>query len=245
MDFMYEIFDDLPRQGPGDDESTRKALSLVKNLPSNADILDVGCGCGKQTLELARNTKGKITAVDTYQYFLDRLKADAEKLGFQSRIETLNISMTVMNFAPFSFDLIWSEGAVYIMGFERGLWEWRRFLKPQSFIAVTEIVWLKENIPSDLKSYWEKKYPEMKTLNENLQVVKNLGYDLLGHFTLPKTCWLDNFYAPLEIRLKTLRQKYQDNIEALKVLDMNKKEADLYKKYSDYYGYEFFVMRDQ
>ena len=60
MDLIYEVFNaDLPRQGPGDNKSTKKAFSYLE-LPSDPCILDVGCGNGMQTLELARLTNGGI-----------------------------------------------------------------------------------------------------------------------------------------------------------------------------------------
>ena len=40
-----------------------------------------------------------------------------------------------------------------------------------------------------------------------------------------------------------LREKYRANIEAMSVLEMEQKEIDLFRKYSNYYGYVFYVMR--
>ena len=58
------LFDGLTQQGPGSEASTKKALSLLPTLPPNPRILDVGCGPGRQTITLAKETGGKVVAVD-------------------------------------------------------------------------------------------------------------------------------------------------------------------------------------
>ena len=90
MEYFYELFSSLPRGGPGDNKSTRKAFSYLKNLPDEPLILDIGCGPGMQTLELAKISNGKIIALDNYQPFLDILKQNVKKAGFNNRIITKN-----------------------------------------------------------------------------------------------------------------------------------------------------------
>ena len=121
LDIFFELHQDLPREGPGDNPSTRKALSFLKELPPQPLILDIGCGPGMQTIELARCTKGKIIATDTHQPFLDKLKQRAQAEGLSDKITAVNMSMFDLEFEAKSFDAIWSEGAIYIMSFEQGL----------------------------------------------------------------------------------------------------------------------------
>lgn len=78
MEYFHELFRSLPRAGPGDNNSTQKAFSCLKSLPSEPFILDIGCGYGVQTLELARSSKGTIIALDNYQPFLDGLEKNAK-----------------------------------------------------------------------------------------------------------------------------------------------------------------------
>jgi SAM-dependent methyltransferase len=242
MEYFYELYTGLPRGGPGDNESTRKAFSYLKNLSSEPLILDIGCGPGMQTLELARISKGKIIALDNYQPFLDILKQNAIKEGFEKRIIPKNQSMLEMNFKNGTFDLIWSEGALYQMGFQNGLKKCYHLLKKGGYLAVTEGVILKSDAPADAKKFWEE-YPDVKDIKGNINLIKQEHFDLIAHFTLPVSSWTEQYYAPLEKKLRELKKKYQGNTTALQVFAGSEKEIETYKKNSNYVGYEFFIMQ--
>jgi SAM-dependent methyltransferase len=243
MEYFYELFCGLPRGGPGDNNSTRKAFSYLKNLPSEPLILDIGCGPGMQTCELARLSHGKIIALDNYQPFLDILMQNAIKEGFDKRIIPKNQSMLEMDFKDSSFDVIWSEGALYSMGFQNGLKRCHQLLKNKGYLGVTEAVLLLPNLPEPLQEFWDKEYPDIKDVKSNISLIQAEGFDLLSHFTLPKSSWIDNYYSPMEKRIKELKKKYYDNKIALQVFEACEKEIQVYNKYSDYFGYEFFVMQ--
>lgn len=243
MEIFFEIHNDLPREGPGNNESTKKAFYFLKQLPLNPRILDIGCGPGMQTIQLAKMANCKIIALDTHQPFLDELNRRAKREGVQERIETVNTSMFSMDFKNNFFDVIWSEGAIYIFGFEKGLKEWHRFLKRRGYFVVSEVSWLKQNPPEEVKDFWNKYYPSIKLIKENIQIIKNLGYNFLYNFIIPESGWWDKYYIPLENRISLLQKKYQGNIEANKALDQELEEIILYRKYSEYYGYVFYIMQ--
>jgi ubiquinone/menaquinone biosynthesis C-methylase UbiE len=243
MNIFFELHRDIPREGPGDNASTRKAFSMLTGLPARPRLLDVGCGPGKQTIELARISSGNILAIDTHQPFLDVLTEKAEKEGLTGNITCLNKSMLELNFESGSFDVIWSEGAIYIIGFEKGLREWQPFLKKGGYLAASELSWLKPDPPAEIKAFWDEGYPGMKAQEENLEIVREAGYRLVGHFVLPESSWWDEYYTPLEKRIPILSEKYRDDEEAMALLRGSQQESDLYRKYSDWYGYVFYVMQ--
>lgn len=148
---FWEVHSGLPREGPGDNESTRKAYLMLKGLPENPCILDIGCGPGMQTIELAKLSNGRIDAFDNHQPFLEDLKRRAEKEGVSKKIRTVNGDMFALNYENSSFDLIWSEGAIYIIGFEKGLREWRNLLTNKRYLVVSEVSWLKPDPPEEVK----------------------------------------------------------------------------------------------
>jgi cyclopropane fatty-acyl-phospholipid synthase-like methyltransferase len=124
---FFEIFNrELPRQGPGDTASTLKALALVRGVGRTSRVLDVGCGTGPQTLTLAQHSGANVIAVDTHVPFITSLTEQARTLGLADRIEARIADMRHLDYPSGSFDLIWCEGAIYIMGFEAGLRDWCR-----------------------------------------------------------------------------------------------------------------------
>lgn len=243
MNVFFEIHKDIPREGPGDNESTKRALSYLKNLPDNLLVLDIGCGPGMQTIEIAKNIQGKIIALDNHPQFLDELQSRAQKEQLTHKIEPKIGDMFDLRFDNEYFDLIWSEGAIYLIGFERGLKEWKKYLKIGGYLVVSEISWLKETIPDELLKFWSDSYPDIQSVAENLSIIEKSGYKVIGHFTLPESAWFDDYYIHLEERIQKLQKKYLGDRNALEILNSEKYEIELFKEYSDYYGYEFYIMQ--
>lgn len=241
-DIFFEIHCDLPREAPGDETSTRRAYAMMRGMPAQPHILDIACGPGTQTLHLAKCSDGIITAIDTHVPFLEVLRKRAEQTGLSDRITPLNQSMFALDFAE-PFDVIWSEGAIYIIGFEEGLNAWRKWLKPGGYLAVTEVSWLRSDPPNEILTFWQSAYPGIQSVDGNLSRIERQGYTLAGHFTLPESAWWEPYYLPMQTRLKQLREKYAQEPDALSILDSEEQEIGLYRRYSSWYGYEFYVMQ--
>ena len=242
MQVFFEIHKDLPREGPGDFQSTKKAFSMLVKLPRQPLILDIGCGPGMQTLDLIALTDGKIVAVDNHQPFLDQLSKKAAQKGVTDRITVVNADMSSLDFGEGTFDLIWAEGSAYTIGFENALRTWKPLLKRPGYLAATEIAWTKPAPPEELQRFWAEEYPPMQDIESNLAAIRRAGYRAIGHFVLPESAWWEHYYTPVEQKLVALREKYKDNPKALAVVEFHQREIDLYRQYSDYYGYFFYVM---
>jgi ubiquinone/menaquinone biosynthesis C-methylase UbiE len=240
---FWEVHSDLPREGPGDNKSTRKAYQLLKNLPSKPRILDVGCGPGVQTIELARVSGSHITAVDNYQPFLDQLTGSAKKANLSDKICAVKGNMFNLGYEKQSFDLIWCEGAIFIIGFEKGLREWRPLLADNGYLVVSEMCWLKLNPPQEIKSYLNEVYPQCITLEDNIELASKSGYRVIDTFVLPQESWFAEYYTPIEAKLPSLKAKHRCDPEALQYLASEEKEIAMFRKFHDYYGYAFCVLQ--
>jgi ubiquinone/menaquinone biosynthesis C-methylase UbiE len=243
MDSLYEMFDGMPRGGPGSNAATRQAYALVPGLPPAPEIIDIGCGPGMQTLELARLSVGHVTALDNHPPFLEQLERNAAAAGLAGAVTTLEGDMAALLFPALSFDLIWAEGSIFIMGFEAGLRYWQRFLRPGGCIAVTEISWLKDDPPQAPHDFFAAEYPAMRSVTQNLEIIRQTGLRLVSHFTLPEAAWWDDYYTPLAARLPRLKEAHPDDFNAQALIAATEVEIETYRKYSAWYGSEFYIMQ--
>lgn len=238
---ICEYFSSLERQGPGSPDVTIKALSFIDNLTDKSLIADVGCGSGGQTLILAQNAPGNITGIDLFPTFIDLLNENAKELNFDNRVKGVVGSMENLPFQDDSLDLIWSEGAIYFMGFERGLKEWHRFLKKGGYVAVSEASWFTNERPDEINSFWNDAYPGIDTISNKVAQLQNTGYIPVASFILPENCWIEHFYKPQATAQKAFLAKYKGNKAAEEFIANEQREMELYFKYKEYYGYVFYI----
>ncbi len=242
-DLFFDVFENLPRQGPGNRACAARALGLCSELREFPAILDLGCGSGAQTLQLAELTSGSIVAIDSHAPSIQRLQAAIAERGLSSRIRAIVGDMAHPQLPPGSLDLIWSEGALYNLGLRTALGVCHDLLRPGGYLAFSDAVWRKENPPPAVKSCFDLDYPTMGWLADDVAALHGCGFDLVGHFTLPDEAWWDDFYTPMEARIAALRSTHANDAEALAILDRLAGEPEMHRRYSGFYAYEFFVAR--
>jgi len=244
FELFIDFHKDAERQGPGSSFDTIKALNFLNiNKKQKLKIADIGCGSGGQTITLAQHIEGQITAVDLLPDFLGKLNSKAKELGIQDRIRTLEESMENLPFGNEEFDIIWSEGAIYNIGFETGIKDWNRYLKTGGYIAVSEINWITSSRPKKLEEYWNKEYPEIDTASNKIRILEENGYSLFGYFVLSQNSWIDNYYKPIEKRFSTFLKKHNNSEMARNIIEEHKKEIRIYQKYKEYYSYGFYIAK--
>jgi ubiquinone/menaquinone biosynthesis C-methylase UbiE len=200
---------------------TRRAFHILPQI-DKPRILDIGCGSGIPTLELARLGQGEVIGIDIDQTALDKFASNIAESGLSDRVRALNCSLIDMNFTEESFDIIWSEGSIYVIGFERGLKEWKRFLKPGGFMVI---------------------HDEQGDVNEKLVQISTCGYDLLGSFLLSKETWWKEYFAPLEKSITEAQTEYSNNLKVLEEIHQAQGELDTFKKNPERNSSVYFVMK--
>jgi len=239
---LLEIHKNMPRQGSGRDEYTQKAFEMIPKI-NNPTILDIGCGPGMQTIKLAKMSNGKVIGIDIFDQYLDQLRELIDKEQLNNRVEAVNQSMMDIKYPKESFDIIWAEGSIFVIGFEKGLQDWKKYLKSNGYLAVHEMAWLKNNLPTELTDFFKQVYPAIKTIKENLEIIKKCDYNIIGYFPLPDDAWWELYYNPLQKRLDKLSIKYKDDPHSMEMINLEKREIQLYKKYNTFYGSVFFIMQ--
>ncbi len=243
MDVFLDFHLGVSRQGPGDDKSTIQALEMLGELPLPLNILDIGCGAGAQTLALAGKIAGKVVALDCNECFLDILRQRIQESRLNHKIMPMLGSMFELSFPDESFDIIWSEGAIYIAGFEKGIQDWRRFLKTGGYLVASEISWLRKDIPEELFDYWKQAYSEIDFISAKIEQIEESGYAPLGYFVLPKESWTQGYYEPLLAKIPAFLEKHQHSPRSQEVVTEFRQEAAMFEKYYKYYGYVFYLAR--
>jgi len=239
---ITDFFKDNERQGPGSAESTIKALNFVEGYENFEHILDIGCGTGAQTLELAQHTNAHLFAVDMLKDFLDTLQRRADMVGVYDKIHVHEASMEYLPFEDDMFDMIWCEGAIYHIGFENGLQRWKRFLRDNGYLVVSEISWLTQDRPSRLTDYWNTNYAGIDLISNKIKIIEKCGYLPCGCFTLPSVCW-DNYYHPIIKKVASSIGKQPGDATMNTFLESVVEELFMYQKYNSYYNYVFYVMK--
>jgi SAM-dependent methyltransferase len=153
--------------------------------------------------------------------------------------------MENLQFNNDELDLIWSEGAIYNIGFEEGIKNWRRFLKPGGYLAISEISWITDSRPEELEAYWLNEYPQIDTIANKIRLLENNGYSPTAHFILPPYCWLDNYYKPMQERFDAFLNRYKNSELARQIVDNEKNEIRIYEKFKKYYSYGFYIAQKQ
>ena len=240
---ICEFFSNVERQGPGSPEATLKALSFIDNLTGKSRIADLGCGTGGQTMVLAQHAPGQITGLDLFPDFINIFNRNAMHLGLQDRVKGIVGSMDNLPFQNEELDLIWSEGAIYNIGFERGLNEWRKYLKTGGYIAVSESSWFTDERPEEIHNFWMAHYPEIDMIPNKVAQIQKAGYIPVATFILPENCWTEHYFVPKAIVQEMFLKKYAGNKAIEEFISLQSYEEELYGKYKEFYGYVFYIAK--
>ena len=255
LSLIIDLHKPHPRQGPGSRADTLRAIELA-GLRDRRDlkIADLGCGTGASALVLAETLDAHITAVDLFPDFLDELTRRATDQNLDARITPLEASIDALPFVPESLDVVWSEGAIYNLGFEAGLKAWRPFLKPGGILAVSEITWLTGESPettpgeagprpAELQRYWDAAYPEVDVASAKIAHLETHGFSPIGYFPLPPSSWLDAYYAPLRADFDAFLERHHHSDDARACVAEHQREIELYERFQAYYSYGFYIAR--
>lgn len=215
---ILHIFKDKVRKNFSN--CTRRAYETLPKI-KNPRILDVGCGSGVPTLELALLSGGYVTGIDIDQTALDELTEKIERDGLSGRVKAVNCSATDASFPDDSFDIVWAEGAIATIGFQKGLKEWKRLIKPGGFLVV---------------------HDDIGDVSKKKKQISQCGYVLMDYFIIEGNEWWREFYEPLEGFIKETRGSGNPSPEVLREMDTDSNFIEIIKKNPERYDSVFFVL---
>jgi SAM-dependent methyltransferase len=241
LNMIYDYYSNTERQGPGSPEITLKALSFIEGLTEKSKVADIGCGTGGQTMVLAQSIPCEIIGIDIYPGFINKFNQNDQNKNLQDRVKGVVGNMENLPFQEEELDLIWSEGAIYSIGFERGFKEWRKFLKKGGYIAVTENTWFTEERPAEIENFWQQAYPEIDKISNKVAKMQKAGYLPIAAYVLPETIWTDYYFVLQPTMQEAFLKKYAGNKTVEDYIASERYEQELYRKYKAYYGYVFYI----
>lgn len=200
---------------------TRKAWDMLPAM-ERPRILDIGCGSGLPTIQLALWSRGTVIGLDIDQAALDKLVARARAEGLENRVKVMCCSLFEIDLPDAIFDIVWAEGSLNVIGYQRALKEWRRLLRPGGFLVV---------------------HDDANDLERKLSSIAVNGYELVGHFLLPDDAWWVDYYAPLKEQVKEWRKTWANDPQALASLESAQAEIDRYLASPEEFRSMFLIMR--
>ncbi|MCK5678024.1 MAG: hypothetical protein KAH72_06075, partial [Flavobacteriaceae bacterium] len=133
--------------------------------------------------------------------------------------------------------------AIYNIGFEAGIKNWKKYLKSGGYLGVSEITWITNTRPKEIEEFWNEEYPEIDTASNKIKILEDNGYSLVGYFILSQNSWIDNYYKPMQKRFSAFNEKHNNSKLARNIVEEHKEEIRIYQKYKDYYSYGFYIAK--
>ena len=233
--YFFAAYNNLDRISPAGADTTLKALALVEFSTEEIAVLDIGCGVGDKTVLLANYFENStVEAIDMFKHYLKVLDEKIKENKLDDRVFTYQMDMHDLDFANEEFDIVFANASAEIMGFKNALREWKRLIKPDGYLIISDITWLKK--PSaESKRFWKNVYDDVDTIENKIEQIRN-DYEFVGYVVVPKSDWKD-YYTKLERNLNSLKsdKSARDFVAQLK------KEINVYRQNSDDYSYVFYI----
>lgn len=242
---LFQIHEGLPRYAPGSEATTNKVLRRLGRLPRKGRAIELGCGTGAATHVLAKRLRRALVAIDAHQPFLTELASSLDSAGLADSVELRHADFSTLGHSLGRFDLVWAEGAAYVLGsFEQALLAWHPLLTRGGRAAISEPTYLVEQPHEDVRAYWSSVYPGISTLVGNCAAAERAGFALIESIAFSGK---ENkaYYGPLKGRIAKLRAAGDLDAELCAVIAELEQEMLLAERYPDEVGYVFYLLESQ
>ena len=241
---LAKLHETLNHKGPGSEDLSRAILAKLKpHLPANPAVVDMGCGSGHAAFLLAELLGATVTGIDLYPPFIAELEARQAADPTRPKVSGKIADMAEPGLLPYCCDLLWSEGAAYVVGFDRALHAWKGLLRPGGFLVVSECTWLAADPPEPVRDYFQDAYPGMLSVAGCLQAAEARGYRFVHAEALPSSAWWTSYYDPLNARIAALKPGLAEDDPMSAVIAETQTEQDMLRHYGDAFGYVFYVLQ--
>jgi ubiquinone/menaquinone biosynthesis C-methylase UbiE len=199
---------------------TRAAFASLPKM-ERPRVLELGCGSGAVTIELAGLTDGEIIAIDIDDSLLSRLNEKLASTNLTGRVTARRIDLLQNDFPDSYFDIVWEEGVVQVIGFRESLEACHRILRVGGYLVLGQAI---------------------KMVDKHQELIPRCGFELVRRLDWPEDCWWTEYYQPLETLIEDARAgKY--NRDFLKDIDAIEAEIRIVKAHPRESDCAHYVLR--
>ena len=204
-------------------------------------IADLGCGYGDGASTMAHHFRCTVVAIDNSEENIEFSRQLAIERNVSHLITFEKQDILEADFSPQPFELILAEGGVLsFISRAKGLQRIASWLVPRGFVAFSDLIFLSEKTPDEIKTIFDDKLYHYETEISYRDLIKNAGFDIQLMCLVPQSGW-DNYYAHMARRLEDSKGFFSDKRIKLAF----HKEIDAFYRLESfrYVGYLFCIAR--
>jgi len=227
---------------PAGREFTLAAARFAGINPASR-VLDMGCGYGEGACCLATEFRCRVTAIDLDEENIRAGRELAVSRSVSHLVDFVSADIVTCDYTEEPFDLVLAEGGTLsFVGRRAGLELAASWLRPRSFMAFSDLIFLSEQTPDEVKTIFEYDRYRYESENSYRTMVEQTGFIPSFMCLVPPSGW-HNYYAHMARRLDDNRGFFADP----QVKIAFHREIDVYYRLEGfrYLGYLFCVARKQ
>ncbi len=200
---------------------TKQAFASLPAM-DGPHILDLGCGSGVPSIAILQITNGHILAIDSDKESINRFRQKISTLGCEDRITVVHGSVFSADIKEDFFDIIVAEGLFNIIGFEKGLSFFSKFLKENGFFLIHD----------DCGNY-EKK----------LSIIAKYHYRIINEIILHEDVWGEEYVNCLDLKIRAYEKEHADREDLQGMFKSEKSEIEMYRNDPSNFRSRYYILQ--
>jgi len=101
--------------------------------------------------------------------------------------------------------------------------------------------WFGSERPQKVLAFWDEAYPQLASETDNQASATRHGFEVLFTERLPATSWWECYYDPLLVQAENLSNGAAKKLR--EAIDEIRWETDIFREFSNHFGYTFYCLK--